>query len=92
MDQQIFDKFSTLKTVFYGQYRFKEKPSTGFIRRPLAMEKYRVERWLQYNARYSQPMGSKAPPQENVLATRSLDCWKIHLSGNSYHCVEERIL
>ena len=34
IDQQMFDKFSKLKTVFCGQYRFKGKPSTGFIRRP----------------------------------------------------------
>ena len=70
IDQQMFAKFSTLKTVFYGQYHFYTK----------AIENIEFEGWLKYNARHSQPMGPKAPLKENVLATRSLDCRKIHLS------------
>ena len=63
-----------------GNIALKARPAQVLYEGPLAIEKYRVEGWLKYNERHSQPMGSKAPPQENVLATRSLGCRKIHLS------------
>ena len=66
----MFDKCSTLKAVFYGQYRFKGKPSQGFIRRPVGNRKISSSGWLKYDVRPSQPLRSKASPQENAFVTR----------------------
>ena len=66
--------------TFHGLIALKASPAYVLYEDPLTIEIYRIGGWLKYNARYRQPMGFKAPPKENILATHFLGCRKIHLS------------